>query len=447
MSQESLADKIAKVASIVVGIGGVAFVYGMLVVQYQVFPWTYVRDAKMAASALYADFEFRYGAEFNVEMYKRLPNFWFPTDRTESGVTISIPEKQAPGYTFYTGSTTAAYLLNADGDVIHEWSLPFYEVWPEASHITQQTTEELIYWRIAKPLPDGSVVAIYEGINQSPYGGGMVKVDIDSNLLWSVDLNTHHNFNFTENGDIYVLTHKYEAEPAVRIDDYITILSPDGEEIASHSMLEGFRNSAFSKALPNFPNYPDGDFLHTNSIEVLSEDKAAAFPIFEAGDVLMSHKTNSTLTVFDGKSFVPKWVFYGMAYSNHDADWLDNGNILFLDNDLLGFNTKNEIHDSRILEIDPVTMELVWSYENSPDSIFYTQNRGSQVKFSNGNVLITESTGGRLLEVTPDGEIVWEFITPDLVDGSIAVVNWAQRYTADEMPFIKSLPAYAGSDD
>jgi hypothetical protein len=275
----------------------------------------------------------------------------------------------------------------------------------------------------------------------------MVKVDINSNLIWSVDLNTHHNFNFTEDGNIYVLTHRYESEPAARIDDYITILSPDGEEIESHSMLEGFRNSAFSKALPNFPAYPEGDYLHTNSIEVLSEEMADAFPNFDAGDVVMSPKTNSLLTVFDGKSFKPKWTFYGMAYSNHDADYLDNGNILFLDNDLLGFNTKNEIHDSRILEINPVTMDLEWSYENSPGSVFYTQNRGSQARMSNGNVLITESTSGRLFEVTRDGEIVWEFITPDLVDGSVAVVNWAQRYTAEEMPFIKSLPGYKGGND
>jgi len=32
----------------------------------------------------------------------------------------------------------------------------------------------------------------------------------------------------------------------------------------------------------------------------------------------------------------------------------------------------------------------------------------------NGNVLIAESDSGRLFEVTSDGEIVWEFLNPDL---------------------------------
>jgi outer membrane protein assembly factor BamB len=158
----------------------------------------------------------------------------------------------------------------------------------------------------------------------------------------------------------------------------------------------------------------------------------------------MSMKVGSYLTVFDGKTFTPKWLFTGMTISNHDADFLDNGNILFMDNDYKAFTPEYTIHNSRVLEVNPVTMELVWSYENSPDSVFFTQNRGSQMKLANGNVLITESTGGRLFEVTLDGEIVWEFISPDIIGGSIGVVNWAQRYTAEELPFIKSLPGYSG---
>ena len=38
--------------------------------------------------------------------------------------------------------------------------------------------------------------------------------------------------------------------------------------------------------------------------------------------------------------------------------------------------------------------------------------RSVQSRLTNGNTLITESDGGRLFEVTPEGEIVWEFINP-----------------------------------
>ena len=43
---------------------------------------------------------------------------------------------------------------------------------------------------------------------------------------------------------------------------------------------------------------------------------------------------------------------------------------------------------------------------------FWSNVRGDQQRLANGNTLITESEGGRIFEVSPDGEIVWEFINP-----------------------------------
>jgi hypothetical protein len=64
---------------------------------------------------------------------------------------------------------------------------------------------------------------------------------------------------------------------------------------------------------------------------------------------------------------------------------------------------------SRIVEIDPVTLELVWSY-NGPH--FFSTNISSAQRLPNGNTLITEGAGGRLFEVTSDGDIVWEYMHP-----------------------------------
>jgi outer membrane protein assembly factor BamB len=441
MAVESTREKVAKWTSLIVCVGGLSFMSGMFFHQYDIFPSSYVRDVDDAVNALMIDTEYKQRAKLeNVDMHVRKPNFWFPTSYVESGVTIDKRDKQSPGYSFYTGSTSEAYLLKPDGEILHKWSMPFYELWPDPPHITSKTTEDMIYWRMAQPQPDGSLIAMYEGINQAPYGGGMVKLDKDSNVIWSLALNTHHKFDIADNGDIYVLTHRYSTSGRARIDDYLTIITPEGK-YTSHSLLEGLRNSPFRKKIK--PD-PSKDYMHTNSVHVLSESIADKFPIFEAGDILMSMKVGSYLTVFDGKTFTAKWLLTGMTISNHDADFLENGNILFMDNDYKAFTPEYTIHNSRVLEVNPVTMELVWSYENSPDSVFFTQNRGSQMKLANGNVLITESTGGRLFEVTLDGEIVWEFITPDIIGGSIGVVNWAQRYTAEELPFIKSLPGYSG---
>jgi hypothetical protein len=64
---------------------------------------------------------------------------------------------------------------------------------------------------------------------------------------------------------------------------------------------------------------------------------------------------------------------------------------------------------SRVLEINPVSLKLVWSY-TSP-TFFATNISGAQ-RLPNGNTLITEGPDGRLFEVTNDSKIVWEYIFP-----------------------------------
>jgi hypothetical protein len=64
---------------------------------------------------------------------------------------------------------------------------------------------------------------------------------------------------------------------------------------------------------------------------------------------------------------------------------------------------------SRVLEINPVTLELVWSYTNPR---FYSSNISSAQRLPNGNTLITAGNGGRMFEVTREGTIVWEYMYP-----------------------------------
>ena len=56
--------------------------------------------------------------------------------------------------------------------------------------------------------------------------------------------------------------------------------------------------------------------------------------------------------------------------------------------------------NSRVLEINPVTLELVWSYV-SPGQFFGSNISGAQ-RLPNGNTLITEGPTGRVFEVTAE---------------------------------------------
>jgi hypothetical protein len=64
---------------------------------------------------------------------------------------------------------------------------------------------------------------------------------------------------------------------------------------------------------------------------------------------------------------------------------------------------------SRVLEINPVTLELVWSYTNPR---FFSTNISSAQRLPNGNTLVTAGAGGRMFEVTKEGAIVWEYMFP-----------------------------------
>ncbi|HEY6561963.1 MAG TPA: hypothetical protein VI072_32070 [Polyangiaceae bacterium] len=76
---------------------------------------------------------------------------------------------------------------------------------------------------------------------------------------------------------------------------------------------------------------------------------------------------------------------------------------------------------SRVVEFDPITLDVVWIYERpDPDTVplgenfapFRSDLASSAQRLVNGNTLITEALSGRLFEVTMEGELVWEFVSP-----------------------------------
>lgn len=83
--------------------------------------------------------------------------------------------------------------------------------------------------------------------------------------------------------------------------------------------------------------------------------------------------------------------------------------------------SKNALRDySRVLEFNPITLEVVWKLTPkelnhaipTDASKFYSPYVSSAQRLPNGNTLVTEGSDGRIIEVTADHEIVWEWISP-----------------------------------
>jgi hypothetical protein len=98
---------------------------------------------------------------------------------------------------------------------------------------------------------------------------------------------------------------------------------------------------------------------------------------------------------------------------------------------------------SRVQEFDPLTSNVVWEYHGTPEDPFWSGVRSAQQRLPNGNTLITESDRGRLLEVSPAGEIVWEYVNPDRggPDNTYSpALMWGQRYMPEELSFLSTIP-------
>jgi hypothetical protein len=68
-----------------------------------------------------------------------------------------------------------------------------------------------------------------------------------------------------------------------------------------------------------------------------------------------------------------------------------------------------------------------------------------QQQLPNGNVLITESTGGRVLEVTHEqpAKVVWEYVNAlgELEGGRrVGLVTHAERFPAEALTFLGARP-------
>ncbi len=129
----------------------------------------------------------------------------------------------------------------------------------------------------------------------------------------------------------------------------------------------------------------------------------------------------------------------------HAPNLLANGNVLIFDNGV--HRIDDSMPYSRVIEVNPATNEIVWKYQDSPAWNFFSPRMGNAQRLPNGNTLITESSFGRIFEVTRNQEIVWEYVNPFFGtplfggrEGSESnQVFRAYRYSAEEIARTKDI--------
>ena len=385
------------------------FTAGIAVSLTRVWPYPIFHDAYRAAQA-----ELH---RYNTSDDPLKTDLWRFTNDPDRGVTVNRPGAQ-PGYTLYTsGDGSYARLIDRQGHLLHEWHLPYSQFWTKQSAVKNPQPDDLVYFRRAEMLPNGDLIALYICGDDTPWGYGMVKLTPDSKIIWRYQAHTHHDFDLDDDGRIATLTHHFTSKPVpgVRflpkpyLDDELVILGPQGKQLKSMSLMSMLAASSYVVSLINDePNYAAYDALHPNTVEWLDAKRAKALGIGKAGDIMVMMRQINLLTIVDPRTQQIIWAMRGPWLQPHDPHVLADGNILMFDN--LGNMLPN--NPSRVIEFNPHTAGIVWSYTGPPDRPLNSQIRSTDQRLANGDTLVTDSDTGRLLEVKRDGTVAWEFTNP-----------------------------------
>jgi len=367
-----------------------------------------------------------------------------PADDTRVGVTRFLPEKASPGYNLYADEKHA-YLLNMKGETVQRWDFPDGD--PEWEHV--------------EFAGGGTILAICNGKK-------IVKLDRDSNLIWSQSHAAHHDIALDPDGTVLIPVandHRLYRYRLVEFDSILR-LDEDGKAAAQWSTFSHLRQlqrlhppleldsapktSRLSAALKRFyarrirditsPVYEIDrwiraavglekfSYYHLNTVEVLPETALGkADRRFAAGNILACFRHADLILILDRGSNEIVWSWGpGILDWPHMPTQLDCGSILVYD------NGAHRGH-SRALEINPVSKEIVWQYRADPPEKFFSRTRGSNQRLPNGNTLICESERGRAFEVTPEGEVVWEFYNPDIRGGKRRLIYRMERIPSERV--------------
>jgi hypothetical protein len=337
------------------------------------------------------------------------------------GVTIYNQARATPGFTLIVPNfRNEAYLIGMRGEVLHQWTnLPLR---PGTYAYLLKNGNLLWAGRTAEGCP-----------LQAGKGGLLREYDWHGNVLWEYrDDNQHHDFRRCETGNtLYLGWEAMRPEAAARVQggqpgtehegviygDYVREVDARGTTVWEWHAQDDLDIERY----PLNPLVRRDEFAHANACCPLPN-----------GDVMLSFRRLSTIMIIDRHTRKPRWEQRDDSWGmQHDCEMLANGHITLFAN---GHNTGQNPF-SRVIELDPGTRQTVWAYQGNPPWTFFSPHISGAQRLASGNTLICEGQWGRVFEVTPAGEVVWEYINPHHGEQRPGVLAnslfRAYRYAAD----------------
>jgi uncharacterized protein YlzI (FlbEa/FlbD family) len=152
---------------------------------------------------------------------------------------------------------------------------------------------------------------------------------------------------------------------------------------------EGFRDFSLRKPVLALR------LINGNTL-IVDQGNHRVFELNHLDKIVWQYGITSTVGISDGKLYSPTY-----------AQRLSNGHTLITDTD-----------NHRIIEIDE-NDEIVWQFGNPKNKLGSGYGNSGELinsplfayKLENNNILITDTGNNRVIEITPNKELVWSFIT------------------------------------
>ena len=277
-----------------------------------------------------------------------------------------------------------------------------------------------------------------------------------------------------------------KASNTVFLDDSIIEYDRNGEEVWRWNALDHIDEFGLTEDALAAIYKIGGDWCHVNSVSYVGENH-----FYDEGDerfhpenLIISIRELSIIAIIDKKTGKLVWrrspveaekdfkAWHethkgvdaenpGVIIGQHHAHIIPKGlpgegNLLVYDNggfsgycklDVLCPERKSNLkrHYSRVLEINPITWKIVWEYRYDPIDItasgLFSPLLGSVQRLENGNTLLTEGCFGRIMEVTKEHKVVWEYINdlpaPFKIMGTRNLIYRAYRVPYNYIPFLE----------
>jgi len=421
----------------VVALCALCFGYGAATIQFEVFPYRLLKEAKL-------------GWEAWASMDTKKRNFPQAFERFEPDAA-AVPQARrladAAGEerVLVTGGPyqllercpkwgCMAWISDRAGKILHAWEVDLDELWSGLTDVSGDVNRLSLYPVGMALGADGSLVVSFQGRETYPVHIGIIKLDRSGRILWKRFDRSHHWPAMDAAGRIYspasapLAKGKHVGASAVPLNcktddprpDLIRVLSPEGEPLREMALFDGFARSGYAGL---FYGLRDGcNPTHLNSIALADAGVAKAIPGAAAGDLLVSLRETSAVALLDGETAAVKYLVSGRSAAQHAAQFLPDGSVLVLDN--LGGD--RSLGGTRVVRINLVTGASQTVFPRGGEQGLLPVRTDTA-----GQISVSRDGKRALVAITHQGRIVE-------IDVASGAPLWVYDNTHDIGPFLKA---------